>query len=268
MDSPPSYIEAISAYFKCRFVDFAPICIKGKDLFSPPKYEPFSYDKALNDFHNIILNKNPTPGKILNIEVVAINKSTNDVEDADGSLLAEDAKPNGFVSTIFRLFYLNGPRLYEKIALKSNITDRIDYTLSKHSLGYFFNVIRVFYVTGQDSRVDYPINVSCRVFLPAVLVTKLLNRHVFETYDELYSREILPFITYNSHAKVINYEIVPAYPQDDPQIMSHTRIDKGAVLIVASVRVYFNENIREPPIGVIQPKPIPIREDAGRYSMS
>ncbi|CAD5120488.1 DgyrCDS9054 [Dimorphilus gyrociliatus] len=293
------------------YLNISPQLISPTGIFRLAKYD--SYDNTLKEF-NLFLDKNPIPGKILNIEAVTIFRDDNNIA-ADGSLLTETSHYYTSLSTMLRVFYLSGPPSYEKIgsadfqpsivkpggllsrhqfetlsetmckvntwlssqmeirvtniqtlkinyhkALKPTITERIDYVLSRHSLQQFFNIVRVFYTTAPNSGICRPINLSCKIFIPAVLVTKMIGLDVYETLDNLYSREILPFIRYNSHAKPINIETLPLNPQENPEAMCSSRSVEHAPLMIATVRIYFDGVINEPPSNVMQPRPIPVHE--------
>lgn len=104
-----------------------------------------------------------------------------------------------------------------------------------------------------------PIDLSCRVFFPSLVVCRTLGRDRHENFDELFTREIVPFIRYNSQARVINFEIVPITGNENRDSMSTPGLRRPYVLI-ASARVYFDGPISEPPAGVIQQRPPPVQE--------
>ncbi|CAD5120487.1 DgyrCDS9053 [Dimorphilus gyrociliatus] len=229
-----------------------PDLISESGILSKAKYSAYSDTlKKANEY----VNRNPIPGKILNIEAVAIKRKNNKIKD-DGSLLFESTEDNGNLTTMFRIFYLIGRPLYEKIALKPNISERIDYIVPRHTIRDYFNIMRVFYVTGPDIRIDYSIGISCKAFQPALLMWKSSVKNTFETFKEFYVREIVPFISYNSHAQIINFEIVAKPMNEDQELMSPKRVPPK--ILTAEVRVYFIGPVSDPPPGYIQPKPVPV----------
>lgn len=93
------------------------------------------------------------------------------------------------------------------------------------------------------------------MFVPKLALIKSIGENKNENFDELFNREVIPFLNYNSGVRVINFEIVPA------------RIDKSYTNIVklgyqdnfvACLIIYFDGYIQEPPAGVIQPRAPPI----------
>ncbi|CAD5120484.1 DgyrCDS9050 [Dimorphilus gyrociliatus] len=124
-------------------------------------------------------------------------------------------------------------------ALKTGASQKCEYIKSKYALTPHFRIIRVFYASEPGSCTYKPINLTWRNFTPAITVNKPTNSDEYETFDLLYKREILPFINYNSNAKVINFEIIPIFPPTK------------YVTLISSVRIYFHGTIQEPPAIVL-----------------
>ncbi|CAD5120489.1 DgyrCDS9055 [Dimorphilus gyrociliatus] len=142
-----------------------------------------------------------------------------------------------------------------KKAQKSNITERIDYLRSKYSLGYYFRIIRVYYVTRQEGSIERPFNLTYKTFVPPVLLKKRNGCSYYEPTNLFFNREIAPFIRFNSPSKVINYEVVPYfYKIKTEQMVSLTNLQHVYVLCI---RVYFDGPIEEPPKGFIEPPASP-----------
>lgn len=115
----------------------------------------------------------------------------------------------------------------------------------------------------DGNSINYPVReLNSRTFSPALFVQKTCGFHEFETLDKLFEREIIPFLNYNSNARIINVETVTCNATDESELMVYTKKKRPEIKLTC-IRLYFDTSVVDPPPGYIHKSDPPIFEDDG-----
>lgn len=121
-----------------------------------------------------------------------------------------------------------------------NFTDRIEFMGCKYGFDKYLRAIRVYFTNIPIEEPIKPIQLSYRIFIPKLL--KLPRK--YEIFNELFNREIKPFIIYNKNSKVINYELFPIQRKGNFDTMIR---DGSRYSFIFCLKIYFDGPVVEPP---------------------
>ncbi|CAD5120481.1 DgyrCDS9047 [Dimorphilus gyrociliatus] len=129
-------------------------------------------------------------------------------------------------------------------------------TLGSYKSDYHFStslrILRVYYTIKTPSLSIYPIKLTFKCFFPGIVRPDSSETpRICESLDKLWYREVIPFVNYNSHVKIINVETIALEENSNTHIMS----DDNCKRKVLHVRVYFDGPVADPPPGFLMPPP-------------
>lgn len=79
------------------------------------------------------------------------------------------------------------------------------------------------------------INLSHKIIIPNIIKKKNYEPNKYESFYELFTREIVSYFNYDNAMKIINFEIVPMKIKD-PEKMTRKSIQKN---LISCLKVYF-----------------------------
>ncbi|CAD5120482.1 DgyrCDS9048 [Dimorphilus gyrociliatus] len=162
-----------------------------------------------------------------------------------------------------RVLNLQTTNIDFKKAMKKETLRSIEDLRSKYCLEKTLSSLRLYYIIGESPLSFSTIGgISARTFTPALLVQKTCRMHEFETLDKLFEREIIPYLNYNSNARIINAETVPYFISNSSELSVYSK-KRRPEIILTCIRIYFDTPVSEPPPGFIHKSEPPIFEQEG-----
>lgn len=136
-----------------------------------------------------------------------------------------------FINIVLFFFF----KFIFSIVKESDFLDKIDYFGCHFGFEDYVRGIRVYFSILPTAKPMKQINLSHKIIIPNIIKKKNYEPNKYESFYELFTREIVSYFNYDNAMKIINFEIVPMKIKD-PEKMTRKSIQKN---LISCLKVYF-----------------------------